>query len=185
MDAAYSLAYATQGVTEMIELNQGDALSITLQADEQGRDSVVLALQAQGCELSLTPHQARVLATELIMAVNRAEVRNNLKHNQILHEADLWELRSRRPLALSVGQQQRTALAACLSLRPRLLILDEPTLGQDWGHLQRLMNYIQTLNRQGATILLISHDYKLVHHYAHRVILLREGRIEQIGSIQA
>lgn len=66
----------------MIELNQGDALSITLQADEQGRDSVVLALQAQGCELSLTPHQARVLATELIMAVNRAEVRNNLKNSQ-------------------------------------------------------------------------------------------------------
>ena len=38
--------------------------------------------QAQGCELNLTPHQARVLATELIMAVNRAEVRNNLKHSQ-------------------------------------------------------------------------------------------------------
>lgn len=104
-------------------------------------------------------------------------------HAQILQEADLWDLRSRRPLALSVGQQQRTALAACLSLRPRLLILDEPTLGQDWGHLQRLMNYFQALNRQGTTILLISHDYKLVHHYAHRVILLRNGHIDRIGKI--
>jgi energy-coupling factor transporter ATP-binding protein EcfA2 len=103
---------------------------------------------------------------------------------QILQEADLWELRSRRPMALSAGQQQRTALASCLGLRPRLLILDEPTLGQDWGHLQRLMNYVQVLNRQGTAILLISHDYKLVHHYAQRVILLREGRIEQIGTIQ-
>ena len=96
-------------------------------------------------------------------------------HAQILQEADLWDCAARRPLALSVGQQQRTALAACLSLRPRLLILDEPTLGQDWGHLQRLMNYLQALNRQGTTILLISHDYKLVHHYAQRVILLRMG----------
>jgi energy-coupling factor transport system ATP-binding protein len=103
---------------------------------------------------------------------------------QILQEADLWELRQRRPQSLSVGQQQRTALASCLGLRPRLLILDEPTLGQDWGHLQRLMNYIQELNRQGTTILLISHDYKLVHHYARRVILLRDGRIEQIGRLQ-
>lgn len=103
---------------------------------------------------------------------------------KILLEADLWELRKRRPMAISVGQQQRTALAACLSLRPRLLILDEPTLGQDWGHLQRLMDYIKTLNQQGTSILLITHDYKLVHHYAHRVILLREGTIERIGKIQ-
>ncbi|MCU0485417.1 MAG: ATP-binding cassette domain-containing protein [Anaerolineales bacterium] len=106
------------------------------------------------------------------------------QHAQILQEADLWGLRTRRPLALSVGQQQRTALAASLSLRPRLLILDEPTLGQDWGHLQRLMDYIQALNRQGAAILLISHDYKLVHHYAHRIILLQDGRIERTGILQ-
>lgn len=105
-------------------------------------------------------------------------------HTQILQEADLCGLRARRPLSLSVGQQQRTALAACLSLRPRLLILDEPTLGQDWGHLQRLMNYLRELNHQGTTILLISHDYKLVHHYAQRVILLHKGRIEQVGKIQ-
>ncbi|MBE0410875.1 MAG: ABC transporter ATP-binding protein [Anaerolineales bacterium] len=105
-------------------------------------------------------------------------------HARILQEADLDILRSRRPLALSVGQQQRTALAACLGLQPRLLILDEPTLGQDWGHLQRLMNYLQSLNRLGTTILLISHDYKLVHHYAKRVILLREGRIDRLGKIQ-
>jgi energy-coupling factor transport system ATP-binding protein len=104
-------------------------------------------------------------------------------HQQILEEADLTGLGQRRPLTLSIGQQQRTALAACLSLRPRLLILDEPTLGQDWGHLQRLMNYLRTLNHMGATILLISHDYKLVHHYAHRVILLKNGRIDRIGKI--
>jgi energy-coupling factor transport system ATP-binding protein len=105
------------------------------------------------------------------------------QHAQIMQEADIWDLRPRRPLALSVGQQQRTALAACLSLRPRLLILDEPTLGQDWGHLQRLMNFLQVLNQQGTAILLISHDYKLVHRYAQRVILLRDGRIERIGKI--
>jgi energy-coupling factor transport system ATP-binding protein len=105
-------------------------------------------------------------------------------HRQILVDADLLELRLRRPQALSVGQQQRTALASCLGLRPRFLILDEPTLGQDWGHLQRLMDYLQALNRQGTTILLISHDYKLVHHYAHRVILLNNGRIDRIGRIQ-
>ena len=63
----------------MIELEPGNALDINLKEDAQGRDRVVLSLQAHGCALNLTPHQARVLATELIMAVNRAEVRNNLK----------------------------------------------------------------------------------------------------------
>lgn len=104
------------------------------------------------------------------------------QHNEILQEADLLDLRERRPLMLSVGQQQRTALSACLGLRPRLLILDEPTLGQDWGHLQRLMNFLSFLNRQGTAILLISHDYKLVHRYARRVFLMKNGRIHLAGQ---
>lgn len=80
MDAAYTLAHATQGETDMIQLDTGDSLNINLKEDAQGRDRVELMLQE--CALTLTPHQARVLATELIMAVNRAEVRNNLKNSQ-------------------------------------------------------------------------------------------------------
>jgi energy-coupling factor transport system ATP-binding protein len=103
------------------------------------------------------------------------------QHIQILQEADLLHLRARRPLMLSVGQQQRTALGACLGLQPRLLILDEPTLGQDWGHLQQLMDFLTHLNQQGTAILLISHDYKLVHRYARRVFLMKNGRIHLAG----
>lgn len=66
----------------MIELEPGNALDIALKEDAQGRDRVVVTFQSHRCELNLTPHQARVLATELIMAVNRAEVRSNLKHSQ-------------------------------------------------------------------------------------------------------
>ncbi|MEW6590461.1 MAG: hypothetical protein AB1418_05435 [Pseudomonadota bacterium] len=65
----------------MIELSPGNSLDISLKEDAQGRDHVEVTLQSPGCTLSLTPHQARVLATELIMAVNRAEVRSNLKHS--------------------------------------------------------------------------------------------------------
>jgi len=105
-------------------------------------------------------------------------------HEEILATTRLQERRQCRPLALSMGQQQRTAVGACLSLRPRLLILDEPTLGQDWGHLQRIMAFLLELNREGITILLITHDYKLVHRFARRVILLREGRIVLDGQIK-
>lgn len=101
--------------------------------------------------------------------------------SQVLENADLSNLHARKPLSLSVGQQQRTALASCLALRPRLVILDEPTLGQDWGHLQQLMDFILALNQQGTAILLITHDYKLVHRYARRVILMDAGRISLDG----
>jgi hypothetical protein len=66
----------------MIELESGNTLELNLKEDAQGHDCVVLAVPALGCSLDLTPHQARVLATELIMAVNRADVRSNLKQSQ-------------------------------------------------------------------------------------------------------
>jgi energy-coupling factor transport system ATP-binding protein len=91
--------------------------------------------------------------------------------------ADLTALRHRRSAALSVGEQQRTALAAALSTDPRLLILDEPTMGQDWAHLSHLMESLIQLNHNGQAILLITHDDKLVCRYARRIILLEEGRI--------
>jgi energy-coupling factor transporter ATP-binding protein EcfA2 len=95
--------------------------------------------------------------------------------------AGLTALRYRRSAALSVGEQQRTALAAALSTDPRLLILDEPTMGQDWAHLSHLMESLIQLNHNGQAILLITHDDKLVCRYARRIILLEEGRIVADG----
>jgi energy-coupling factor transporter ATP-binding protein EcfA2 len=97
--------------------------------------------------------------------------------------ADLGSLRHRRIHALSGGEQQRTTLASVLALQPDLLILDEPTMGQDWGHLSAFMDHVGRLNGRGMAILLITHDYELVHRYAQRVLLLRDGRIAVEGSL--
>lgn len=94
-----------------------------------------------------------------------------------LAATDLTALRHRRPAALSAGEQQRTALAAALSTAPHLLILDEPTMGQDWAHLSLMMESLIQLNHNGQTILLITHDDRLVCRYARRIIRLEEGRI--------
>jgi hypothetical protein len=64
----------------MMELNNGNKVDITLEEDEGGKDQIVFTLDEIN-QIKLTPHQARVLATELIMAVNRAEVRGNLKRS--------------------------------------------------------------------------------------------------------
>ena len=99
----------------------------------------------------------------------------------LLLAADLSAVRRRSVFNLSAGQQQRTALAAVLSPKPRLVILDEPTVGQDWRHLSASMDFLSKMNRAGCTVLLITHDFKLVHRYARRVMLLRDGKIVADG----
>jgi len=103
----------------------------------------------------------------------------------LLAAADLTALRHRHPQGLSAGQQQRTALAATLALRPRLLILDEPTMGQDWDHLSRLMDHLIHLYHGGQTILLITHDDRLICRYAQRIVRLAGGRVVADGLLLA
>ncbi len=98
-----------------------------------------------------------------------------------LKATGLQELRRRAPSTLSVGQQQRAALAAVLSARPALLILDEPTMGQDWLHLSLLMEYLSGWVEAGGSVLLITHDDKLVCRFAERIVHLRERRIAADG----
>jgi len=97
----------------------------------------------------------------------------------LLARTDLLRLRHRPTQALSVGEQQRSALAATLILRPRLLILDEPTTGQDWHHLRELMDLVGEYNREGLTVLLITHDRRLVDEYANRVWEMAGGTVRR------
>jgi len=119
-------------------------------------------------EVSFGPRNFAVFSTELL--------------DEVLGITGLSELRARNVYALSSGEQQRTALAAVIALKPELLILDEPTMGQDWGHLSGFMDFLVELNEQGTTILLITHDYKLICRYAGRILLLRDGRIVADGA---
>jgi energy-coupling factor transporter ATP-binding protein EcfA2 len=99
-----------------------------------------------------------------------------------LRRSDLHSLRHRPTRALSVGQQQRTALAATLALQPSLLILDEPTVGQDRQHLIQTLDFVSELNQQGQTVLLITHDRKLVDRYAGRVWEMKGGKTQEVGG---
>jgi energy-coupling factor transport system ATP-binding protein len=101
--------------------------------------------------------------------------------DEALEVVDLVDERDRPVFGLSLGQQQRLALAAVLSMAPRLLILDEPTVGQDWGHMERFMTAVRKLNEGGSTVVLITHDYKLVHHHASRIVVLDRGRVVADG----
>ena len=81
------------------------------------------------------------------------------------------------PLCLSAGEQQRAAVARALVNRPRLILADEPTGNLDDGSAAEVMELFETINRQGTTVLVATHNRLLAERGAHRVIWLRRGRI--------
>lgn len=81
------------------------------------------------------------------------------------------------PLFLSKGQRQRVAFASLLSMRPEVMVLDEPTTGQDYREGIEIMEMVKNLNRQGHTIIFVTHDMELVAQYADRVVVLSQGRV--------
>jgi len=82
------------------------------------------------------------------------------------------------PFFLSKGLRQRVAIASILALRPQLIIVDEPTTGQDARQSFEIMDFLKDLNENhGHTIIIITHDMPIVAQYARRVILMSEGSI--------
>ena len=78
--------------------------------------------------------------------------------------------------ALSYGQKKRVTIASILVLDPRILILDEPTAGQDFRHYTEIMEFLVEINKLGVTIILITHDMHLMLEYTPRAIVLADGR---------
>ncbi len=87
----------------------------------------------------------------------------------------LTELADSFPRTLSRGQKQKVAIASAIAMRPQMLILDEPTSGQDPWEAQSLMELLTDLNQQGITIILVTHDMELISRYAVRAVVLEQG----------
>lgn len=92
-----------------------------------------------------------------------------------LRMTGLTELADSFPRQLSRGQKQKVAIASAIAMRPKLLILDEPTSGQDPWEARNLMELLTDLNKQGITIILVTHDMELIAQYAGRAVVLDSG----------
>lgn len=79
--------------------------------------------------------------------------------------------------ALSYGQKKRVTIASILVLNPEILLLDEPTSGQDYKHYTEMMRFIDELNKKGQTIIMITHDMQLMLDYSDRAIVLVDGQV--------
>ncbi len=85
--------------------------------------------------------------------------------------------------ALSFGQKKRVTIASMLTLEPQILILDEPTAGQDYHHYTEIMEFLKQLNKDGVTIIMITHDMHLMLEYTPHAIVISEGK--KIGDASA
>ena len=97
--------------------------------------------------------------------------------NETLKVCGLWPFRNWPISALSYGQKKRVTIASILSMHPEIMILDEPTAGQDYRHYTEIMEFLKELNRQGTTVVLITHDMHLMLEYAQRSVVFSDGRI--------
>ena len=98
-----------------------------------------------------------------------------------LQAVGLGEYSMVSPLELSKGQRQRVALASVLAMETEVIVFDEPTTGQDYKESLQIMDIVAGLNKQGHTILFITHDMSLVARYASRVVVMCEGKVSLDG----
>jgi energy-coupling factor transporter ATP-binding protein EcfA2 len=101
---------------------------------------------------------------------------------EALGAVGMLHLQPSMPRDLSKGQRQRLAVASVLSMRPEVLIVDEPTTGQDYRDGVDMLNLVQRLNQAGHTVLFITHDMPMVASFARRVIVFRDGQILLDGT---
>lgn len=95
---------------------------------------------------------------------------------EVLRVCGLYPFRSWPISALSYGQRKRVTIASIIVMRPDIIVLDEPTAGQDYRHYTDIMDFLKTLNRQGLTIIMITHDMHLMLEYCNRCVVILDGR---------
>ena len=107
--------------------------------------------------------------------LEEAEVRSRVEAT--LKVCGLYPFRNWPVNALSFGQKKRVTIASVLVMNPEIIILDEPTAGQDFKHYTEIMEFLRQLNNEGITVLMITHDMHLMLEYTSRALVFDTGRM--------
>lgn len=110
-----------------------------------------------------------------------AEIQQRI--TEVAHLTDIEDVLQEHPYSLGKGERQKIAVASILALHPKILVVDEPTTGQDWNGIQVMMDLIDNLHKNGTTIIMITHDMDVVAHYAKRAVVMCHGNIVLDGPV--
>ncbi|MDI6813328.1 MAG: energy-coupling factor transporter ATPase [Desulfitobacteriaceae bacterium] len=115
------------------------------------------------------------------VGLEKAEISQRV--TEALDQTGLTGYRNIHPFALGKGERQLIALASVLALKPKILVVDEPTTGLDWQGTQKMMEFIRSLHETGTTVVMVTHDMELVARYAERVVVMQGGRVVHDGLV--
>ncbi|PFM60432.1 ABC transporter ATP-binding protein [Bacillus cereus] len=115
--------------------------------------------------------------------VSKEEI--NSRVEDVLKICGLYPFRNWPIQALSYGQKKRLTIASVLTTNPKLIILDEPTAGQDYYHYKQFMSFIRKLAEKGISFIFITHDMNLALEYANRAVVLHKGKIIADNTVSA
>jgi len=124
-------------------------------------------------EVSFGPHNYNMPENEINNTVMEA-----------LQAVGLGGREKEDPFSLTKGERQRVAIASVLAMKPKILILDEPTTGLDYKEQCGVMKLLKHLNESGCTIIIITHTMWVVSHYAHRAIIMNKGKVVLEGGVR-
>lgn len=153
----------------------------------KGEDISKLSIKERGAEIGFVMQNPNHMITKpfvmeevalglRIRGIDEATIKE--KCEQVLKICELWPYRNWPINALSYGMKKRVTIASILTMDPEVLILDEPTAGQDLRRYTEIMKFLKKLNEEyGITIIMITHDMHLMLEYTHRAIVLADGEL--------
>ncbi len=153
----------------------------------EGEDMVSLSIKERGERIGLVMQNPNQMISKpmifdevalglVVRGVPEDEIKERV--NETLKICGLYQMRNWPVSALSFGQKKRLTIASILVLNPKMMILDEPTAGQDYYHYTEIMEFLRKLNcEKGITIIMITHDMHLMLEYTDRAVVIADGEL--------
>ena len=117
------------------------------------------------------------------MKLDEEEIKKRVREALTLVGLDPDEIGEKSPFEISGGQKRRAAIAGVIAIRPKILVLDEPTAGLDPKGKKEIMSLVKSLKEKlSPTVVMVTHDMDLVAEYATKVIVLKDGEVAFDGT---
>jgi len=160
---------------------------VLIDGAETTKVSVATLARNVGFVFQNPDHQlfSETVEDEIAFALKNFGFKENVIKRRVtwaLNLLGLTQYRKTSPFMLSGGERKRVALASVLAWNPKILILDEPTIGQDYQQKEKLRQFILQMKTQRKTIIIVTHDVEFVAECNTRVLLMREGKIVDDGE---
>ena len=158
-------------------------LNCEIQVELDGRDISREHIIRRGKEIAFVPQNfdltliSKSVELEIAYSLKKRKVKNFMERvDKLMDMFSLSDLRYRDPLSLSLGQRRRVAMASAMASGVKVIMLDEPTSGQDYFHKQVLGKELTRIKEAGYSIVIVTHDSRFVYRFADRVVVFNEGR---------